>query len=332
MAILVGIDEAGFGPLLGPLVVSCAAFSVPDEVVEADLWQILQKSASKHRKGLRGRLHVADSKKVYTRQGGIGPLERTVLSILRAAGCVPGTVQELLQRLDPECLDRLKAYPWHQDLAEVLLPTNDPGKACLSADMAIAASVFARDLADHHMAIAAIRSRCVDVGYYNRLIDTVRNKSTVLFSIACSLLKEAIDRSDDEQVEVVVDRQGGRMHYRSGLQTMFEGFDMAILSETDQVSTYKLTGIARSGMAGRQVRVHFLVGADGQSLPVSLASMVSKYLRELLVGGLNRYFGTLCPDLKPTAGYWQDGLRFIGDIKARLPDVQIDDRLLIRSR
>jgi ribonuclease HII len=325
MALLVGIDEAGFGPLLGPLVVSSAAFSVPEELVEADLWQVLRRSVAKQRTGLKRRLHVADSKKVFHRKDGIVPLERSVLSVLRAAGCVPGTVQEILQWLDPACLDRLKAYPWHQDLTEIRLPSDDPAKA-------IAASVLARDLADHRMAIAAIRSRCVDVGYYNRMIDTVRNKSTVLFSISCSLLREAFDRSEDERVEVVVDRQGGRMHYRGGLQTMFEGFDMAILNETDQVSTYQLVGCSRPGQASRRMRVHFLVGADGQSLPVSLASMVSKYVRELLVDGMNRYFGGLCQDLKPTAGYWQDGLRFIEDIKTRRPDVRIDERLLIRSR
>jgi ribonuclease HII len=325
MALLVGIDEAGFGPLLGPLVVSSASFSMPDDLVEADLWEVLRRSVAKQRKGARRRLHVADSKQVYTRKGGIEPLERSVLSILRAAGCVPKTVQEIIQWLDPACLDRLKAYPWHQDLTEIRLPSDDPAKA-------ITASVFARDLADQRMAIAAIRSRCVDVGYYNHLIETIRNKSTVLFSISCSLLKEAFDRSDDERVEVVVDRQGGRMHYRIGLQTMFEGFDMAVLNETDQVSTYRLIGRGRAGQASRQMRVHFLVGADGQSPPVSLASMVSKYVRELLVEGMNRYFGGLCQDLKPTAGYWQDGLRFIEDIKSRRPDVQIDERLFIRSR
>ena len=319
---LVGIDEAGFGPLLGPLVVSYAAFSVPADLLEADLWQILRRSTSRQRKGLRGRLHVADSKKVYTRQAGLAPLERSVLCTLRAAGCVPGTVRDLLLRLDPACLDRLKGYPWHQDLDEVRLPSGD-------ADKAIAAKVLAQDLADHHIGIAGIRSQCVDVAHYNHLIETVRNKSTVLFSISCSLLREALDRSDDDRVEVVVDRQGGRMRYRGGLQTMFEGFDMAILSETDQISSYQLTG---RGRTGRLVRVHFLVGADGQSMPVSLASMVSKYVRELLVADMNRYFGGLCSDLRPTAGYWQDGLRFIDDIKTRRPDVQLDSQMLIRCR
>ncbi len=324
MAVLVGIDEAGFGPLLGPLVVSSTAFSTKGDV-EADLWQILRKSTSKQRKGLRGRLHIADSKEVYKRKDGIGPLERSVLSVMRAAGCTPATVQDLLTALDASCVDRLAAYPWHKDLGQVLLPSSDP-------DLSIAASVLSQDLADRGMGIVAIRSQCIDVGYYNRLIDAVRNKSTVLFSISCGLLRQSFDLSDDQEMEAVVDRQGGRMHYRSGLQTMFEGFDMAILNETDQISTYQLTRRGVSGQLQRRLRVHFLVGADGRSLPVSLASMVSKYVRELLVEGMNRYFAGFCGDLKPTAGYWEDGLRFIAELKARRPDLQIDDRLFIRSR
>jgi len=67
-------------------------------------------------------------------------------------------------------------------------------------------------------------------------------------------------------------------------------------------------------------------------LPVSLGSMVSKYLRELMIGCINRYFAGFNPALKPTAGYWTDGLRFIEDLKTSLPHIRINQNQLIRCR
>jgi len=37
-------------------------------------------------------------------------------------------------------------------------------------------------------------------------------------------------------------------------------------------------------------------------------------------------------DLKPTAGYWTDGLRFLEDLATRLPDFQIDRDRFVRCR
>ncbi len=46
MTVLAGIDEAGYGPTLGPLVVSLAAFRVAGAEAEApgDLWSALGRS------------------------------------------------------------------------------------------------------------------------------------------------------------------------------------------------------------------------------------------------------------------------------------------------
>ena len=80
------------------------------------------------------------------------------------------------------------------------------------------------------------------------------------------------------------------------------------------------------------MRIHFAVQADDRFLPVSLSSMVSKFVREILVDRINRYFTEKCGALKPTAGYWKDGLRFIADLQTHVPKLEYDRERLIRSR
>ncbi|MFA5239550.1 MAG: hypothetical protein WC476_07590 [Phycisphaerae bacterium] len=319
MAVLAGIDEAGFGPILGPLVVSSSAFSIPDDLLTADFWRILRKSVADTRKHLAGRLLITDSKKAYSKQKGIKHLQRTVLACLDCLGANPATLTELLSLLSPGCIERLRACPWHKDIDDYHLSAD-------AADVALASSVLKDNLASNGIELLGLKSCCLDVAYYNDMVTSVKNKSTVLFTAVSQLIKNAFDSFPGDNLQVITDRQGGRTRYQRSLERMFPDMELKILKEDAKTSSYELTA------NGRQMRLHFVVGADSKFLLVSLASMVSKYIRELLIDNMNHYFTSLVPELKPTAGYWKDGLRFIEDLKKNTPHVTFDSNQLIRLR
>ena len=329
MAILVGIDEAGYGPILGPLVVSSVAFKVPNEVIKSDMWELLSVAVSQNKRKLNGRLLITDSKKAYTRAAGPTHLRRSVLTSIKAAagGSVSpqlSSTHDLIGSLCPDCVPRLAAYPWYKDIAAQKLG-GDAG------DMDLAVSVLQKAMRAGDVELLALSSQCLDVAHYNGLVSIVRNKATVLFTAICTLIDNAFRLADetngDPAIQIIIDRQGGRTHYQRVLSKMFPSFDIKILKEQDAISSYEMTG-----PDGKIMRLHFATKADNRFLPVALASMASKYVREVLVDSINQHFVSLLPGLKPTAGYWKDGLRFIKDIKAGIDPFDYDDSTLIRSR
>jgi hypothetical protein len=109
------------------------------------------------------------------------------------------------------------------------------------------------------------------------------------------------------------------------LQGTFPDTLAIVRQEGRQESIYQLG-------AGERRR-EFTFRAQGESfLPTALASMVSKYLRELAMRAFNEYWIGRITDLKPTAGYPVDAQRFkhaIGPLQKKL---RIADQDLWRSR
>mgnify|MGYP000533689491 CR=1 FL=1 len=311
MAILIGIDEAGYGPLLGPMVVSAVAMELPDGLLRADLWQVLSKAVSAQKKGLTGRLLITDSKKAYSRTSGINTLRRSVLASLSAwnNGHTPMTTAgDVLGIICPDLLDRISIYPWYENMH-----THSLGHDV--SDISIAAGMLRKSLTENNSNIVSIRTKCLDVDLYNERVGRVKNKSRVLFTELCSLIYEAFetDLTGSGPMQVVVDRQGGRVHYERELLRMFNGFSLSVIRQDPAMSSYELS------RGSKTMRIHFCMKADAKYLLVSLASMVSKYVREIMMEALNAYFCHHCSDLKPTAGYWQDGQRFVRDLAVHLP-------------
>src|SRR5204862_6581395 len=83
---------------------------------------------------------------------------------------------------------------------------------------------------------------------------------------------------------------------------------------------------------GRGVRLRFVTEGDREDLSVGLASMAAKLTRELFMERLNAWFLARDPSLKPTAGYFGDGRRFLADAARVIESEHVDLRRLVRER
>src|SRR4051794_33903444 len=107
----VGIDEAGYGPNLGPLVLTAVVAEGPGDR-PPDLWEDL--AATVARAGSRDdRLWVDDSKKIYGGGQGLDRLEAACLATLAASGrTLPATLGSLLAALEAGSLAEAELSPW----------------------------------------------------------------------------------------------------------------------------------------------------------------------------------------------------------------------------
>jgi hypothetical protein len=129
----------------------------------------------------------------------------------------------------------------------------------------------------------------------------------------------------DGPIAVVCDKHGGRNRYAALLAERFPEWLIEVHGEGRQRSEY------RFGPPQRRVAFSFQVGAEA-CLPAALASMASKYLRELAMRALNDYWCGRVANLQPTAGYPQDARRYRAAIAAIQAELQIDDHILWRNR
>ncbi len=321
MALWAGIDEAGYGPLLGPLVVAGTVFQVPETPREGALWPLLKDAVSRRFKAADGRLVVDDSKRVYSRARGIRPLEESVLSFLAVLGVQPSTAGELFAAAFGPDSRAEDGAPWWQGVSALPLPrrSNAAALASKTADLAKA-------LHRTSTGLLAVRAAVVLPGEFNRHVAYTCNKASLLFQRCGMLLQAMWDVAGTETLYVLVDRHGGRMHYRKLLTDAFPGCACNILRESDAASVYRISDGPRAMVVG------FKPEADRCALPVALASMTAKYIRELYMEAFNAYWLGRMEGLRPTAGYAKDARRFLQDIASLIEDGRVDLTALIRDR
>lgn len=319
MPLIIGIDEAGYGPLLGPLMVASSVWHVERPKWKHDLWELLSDCVCRPGEGGDYRIVVGDSKEAYDRKKGIATLERTVLAFVAATGATCPTMLSLLERLGVSGLATASA-PWYRDLSTTL--PFDPIQSKFET--------IAVRLQD---AMAKCGARCVGLlaevvpeDHYNARVAQTNSKAAVLVERVLRLMQRGADLANGEDVLIRVDRLGGRMDYRALLLRSFGERALRVVEETPECSRYRLAGAQNTWY------VEFTVEADSRHLPVALASMVAKYVRETLMMGFNAFWRTHLPDVKPTAGYYKDALRFIDAIRPVMAAAGMQPELFIRAR
>jgi hypothetical protein len=321
MKFLAGVDEAGLGPILGPLVVGGVAMLGPEGT---DPWRALTRHVAR-KSHKQGKVRVADSKLVHAGPHGRHRLEETVLVFWAAhRGELPPTLAVWLRQLGAD-VAHLQRCPWYENL-ELPLP--------LEADadwLQLQAELVARALRKADVTLLDIHVRPVDVEEWNDLIADTDNKSRAHFRAYAEVLGRLLDRlpvatAPGPQGHVVADRCGGRMHYAEDLRRLRPGASVETLCETPPESSYRLHSPTSD------VTVTFAEGGEARAFPTALASCFAKYLRELMVEAMNRWFCERVPGLLPTAGYYTDGHRFLGDLEPYLQQSGLPRGRLVRVR
>jgi hypothetical protein len=321
LAYLVGTDEAGYGPNLGPLVVSASVWEVPEGIACAELRPLLADVvvATPGAVSASGppRLAIGDSKVLYQSHHGLHHLERGLWAALALLGHRPTTWREVWDLLAPGQLAEEASRPWHAAFdrpvpLDAQLSSVDPAAEALRAG-----------LARHGVRLVALRSRALFPRRFNGDVAARGSKGSTLSHLTLGLIADLLAPCTLGSISVVCDKHGGRNRYE-GL--LFEHFPQSLIEvqvESRDLSRYQF------GPPERRIDFSFQAKAESH-LPTALASMASKYLRELSMRAWNDFWCSRIEGLAPTAGYPGDARRFHQAIAPVQAQLGIDDDVIWR--
>lgn len=312
--IYAGIDEAGYGPRVGPLCVGLAALRIGgwrEGDAPPDVWKLLKPVVCRDAPGAAnrraGRVPVNDSKQLKLANSGkrhpLTHLEAGVLCFLASWRAEPA----------PDDASLLAALGCaFGDACWQCGPPLPTPRSTTPETLGVLTNALRARLEQRSVGVALMACRAVCERDFNAGLARTGSKAAVSFAAAAELLRLVWDAHGAEHPRVVIDRQGGRTRYAEALEAALPGARVESAIETDRVSRYEVSDGAR------RMAVQFQVEADSAHFPTALASMTAKLIRELAMERFNSYWTALAPELKPTAGYGIDGRRWIDDAERLL--------------
>jgi hypothetical protein len=304
----VGIDEAGYGPNLGPMVMS-AVVAESTEVVRGkghacsalDFWGDLAATVDRAG-GNPDRIWVDDSKAILHAGKGRDRLEIACLAAVHAVRDeLPGCLGDFVEVLGAGSLDDVELTHWAEAGCEGLAWPNSAKRASLD-NLFTCRPLVPRVAAWRVVAVAAV---VVGPARFNGGLAVHGSKAAVHFEAFDRLLKGVWERAADGLATFVTgDKHGGRHYYMQPLTQAFPDAWIDRGPEGPDLSRYTIRD------PGRRLELTLMPRADQCNGLVALASIVSKTVRELWMDVFNAYWRGRIPGLRPTAGYPLDAIRF----------------------
>lgn len=315
--ILIGTDEAGYGPNLGPLVVTATAWDIPAEIEPSTLWDEFSRVLTNAPRRGDERLYVADSKAVYSAGDSLEDLEVPVLAFLQTLDHPTASIDMLGCAIGGS--DFFAGYS-----EELWNPS--PGlplpRAASDDHISEWRDVLTAETNVNGIRLLGVECRIMFPKEFNSLVEQSDSKGTVLSCATLQLVRSLSDRfSGDHPTLVVCDKHGGRNRYDELIGTHFDDQFVFRVRESRELSSYRMG----------TTEFRFRTRAE-ELLPVALASMTSKYVREVLMHQFNAFWAERIPGLRPTQGYPVDAKRFRDEIADTARTLNICESVLWRNR
>ncbi len=316
----IGTDEAGYGPVMGPLVITATLWQAPAEAALETWYSRLAPAVvdPSSRTGRRGRAPdpdgsappcvIGDSKQVYQSGKGLARLEHSALVLLRQCGIEADAWRELFRRLDGRGFADCAELPWFAEY-QTTLPLPPAGEADRAA-VAASAAALRRAAATSGVRLRDVRCRVLCEPRFNRLVAEYESKGRLLSLQTLALVRELLEsQADGNPGRVHCDKHGGRDRYCDVLYEALAPDWIDVIQEGRNESRYRL------GRPFEGWEIRFTARGD-RLLPVAASSLIAKYVRELAMSAINRFWAARIPGLAPTAGYPEDARRMLQAIDA----------------
>jgi len=271
-----GIDENGLGPRLGPLVVTAASL----DLEAYDLRELADL----------GRDLGIDDSKVTSAFGRMGHAEGIALALAELClGRHPEHIDDVLDAFVRGGAAALRR-PCPKGASEAQCWSARVPLAAFGGDIEWGRDVLAR-LREAGAEVRHVRSVVACAGTLNHAFAAGQSKLRVDLAYFESLLRDA-RAAAPEDLLAICGMVGGIRKYRDHFSEFLDGVET--LRESRREARYRIAGVGE---------VSFEVKADSRHLPVAMASMVGKYLRELMMARMNGFYREADPSFPAFSGY-----------------------------